>query len=95
MNLENIKMIVNAGLLNWDKLLLLEIAKDPQAIPMLLTLLDNERKENSELITDINFQLSRAHLALEQPEVNKGDFVQKEIRKFYKEGRINHCFKMD
>lgn len=95
MNLENIKFIVNSGFDTWESLLLAEIAKDKDAIPHLLAILNNEREENSSLIIDLNFQLSRAHTIIENPELNKNNFVQKEIRAFYKEGRIKHCYKID
>lgn len=94
MNLENIKKIVNGGHPNWKALLLNEIASDPQAISYVMQMLDYERKENKQLITDLNFELSRAHVAIVNPEVNKEGFVQKEITKFYDSGRIGHCFNM-
>lgn len=94
MNLENIKKIVNGGHPNWKALLLNEIASDPQAIGYVMEMLDYERKENKQLITDLNFELSRAHLAIVHPEANKEGFVQKEITKFYDSGRIGHCFNM-
>lgn len=92
MNLDRIKAIVNAGGENWKTKLLEEIAQDKDAIPYLLRILNAERHDNQELITDLNFQLSRAHVILDSPELNKGAFVQEEIRKFYAEGRVNHCY---
>jgi len=92
MNLQDIKAIVNSGLPNWENMLLEEIAKDKNAIPMVMRMLDTERHENGKLVTDLNAELSRAHVALENPEVNKDGFVQKEIRKFYAQGRVNHCY---
>lgn len=95
MKLERIKSIVNDGYENWQQLLLEEVAKDRHAIQHVLTMLAAEREETSQLTTDLNAQLSRAHVALENPAINKDGFVQKEIRKFYKEGRISHCYNMD
>jgi hypothetical protein len=95
MNLAAIKEIINSDAINWENLLLEEIAKDVNAIPSLLNILHAERQNNAQLITDLNSQLSRAHVAIENPQVNKDGFVQKEIRNFYAEGRINHCFNMD
>lgn len=92
MNLDNIKAIVNSGRENWEHLLLAEIAKDADAIPKVLYMLDTERKENKQLTTDLNALLSKAHLGLKEPRYNKGGFMQKEISEFYKSGRIGHCF---
>lgn len=93
MNLEKIKEIVGGGSPAWQTLLLKEIATDQNAIAHVLTMLNEERHQNKELITELNFQLSRAHIALESPKVNKDGFVQKEITKFYEAGKINHCYK--
>jgi len=92
MNLENIKSIVCSGDPNWELLLLSEIAKDKAAIPKILNMLNEERLSNQLLITELNFQLSRAHVALVEPKVNKDQFVQNEIKKFYQTGKISHCF---
>ena len=92
MNLENIKTIVNSGRENWERLLMIEIAKDKSAIPFMMGILDAERADNGELIRDLNLLLSKAHTGLEIPKLNKDGFMQKEIKEFYKSGRINHCF---
>jgi hypothetical protein len=92
MNLENIKAIVNSQRIDWERLLLKEIAKDKNAIPIVLSMLADERHEKNQLVIDLNFQLSRAHTVIEHPELNTDNFVSKEIKAFYKEGRIKHCF---
>lgn len=92
MNLENIKAIVNSGLPNWERLLIYELSKDKDAIPIMMEILHAERKEKEELIIDLNALLSKAHVGLETPKFNKNGFMQKEIKEFYKSGRINHCF---
>lgn len=94
MNLDNIKAIVNSGKENWKQLLYQELATDESAIVTIVQILGAERSQKQQLITDLNFQLSRAHVALEEPKANKDGFVQKEIRKFYEEGRVNHCYNM-
>ena len=71
----------------------LVIAQDPSAIPTILNILSAEREEKTQLIQDLNLQLSRAHIGLETPTLNKNGFMQKEITEFYKTGRIGHCFK--
>lgn len=92
MNLQNIQAIVNSGQLNWKLLLYEELATDKDALPTLLGILNAERTEKEQLITDLNFQLSRAHIVIEHPELNKDNFVSAKIKEFYKEGRINHCY---
>jgi hypothetical protein len=93
MNLENIKQIVNSDLPNWETLLLIEFSKDNNVIPKLLDILDAERYRNKMLVQDLNALLSKAHVGLETPKLNKDGFMQKEIKEFYKSGRIGHCFK--
>jgi hypothetical protein len=92
MNLDNIKAIVNSGKENWERLLLAEISKDPKSIQHVLYMLDTERSESKQLITDLNVFLSKAHLGLKEPTLNKDGFMQKEITEFYRTGRIGHCF---
>lgn len=93
MNLQNIKHIVNSGLPNWETLLLIELSKDSNAITNVLEILDAERQTNKMLILDLNALLSKAHVGLETPKLNKDGFMQKEIKEFYQSGRIGHCFK--
>lgn len=95
MNLKNIELIITNDALPDDvkrKLIYAELAKDESAITTILRILGFEREEKKELIMDLNALLSKAHLGLEQPKVNKDGFMQKEIREFYKSGRIGHCF---
>jgi hypothetical protein len=65
-------------------------------------MIDRERTNKKELITDMNLELSRAHIYIDmRPETkvegqdcfNKG-FVLDEIAKFYLryKGSITHCF---
>lgn len=92
LNLENIRAIVNEAPENWESLLMYELSKSPTTITCLLMILDAERSTNKELIQDLNLLLSKAHTGLEMPKLNKDGFMQKEIKQFYKSGRINHCF---
>lgn len=78
------------------------IAKNKNAVPYVLQLLNIERLENHELINDANVELSRAHLLAaknaKNRKITKKDFgiwfVNEEIEKFYKKykGRIDHLF---
>jgi hypothetical protein len=95
MNLDKIREILDSSLedISKERAIFTEIAKDSNAIGIVMFMLDAERKENKELITDLNLYLSKAHVGLEEPKLNKDGFMQKEISAFYKTGRIGHCFK--
>lgn len=78
------------------KMLIITIlAKDKQVIPTIMEILDAEREINNKLLIEMNMQLSRAHLGLEKPSLNKGHFMDKEIQQFYLKNKehIGHCFK--
>lgn len=97
MNIEKIKAIVNSSQpdITIRGLLLLAIAEDERAIPDLLAILEAERAAKKELITELNFQLSRADTIIESPELNKDKFVRKEISAFYKKFShlVSHCYR--
>ncbi len=78
------------------------LSNDKKVIPLIMKILDAERKSNSELITDMNLELARAHIYIDmRPEskdeskdsFNKG-FILDEISKFYikYKGFVTHCF---
>ena len=94
MNREKIIKIVTSDNPYWEHLLLIELAKDKETIPTMLTILENERNYNRELISDMNVLLSKADTIIETPKLNKDNFVQKEIDQFYKKykGAVSHCF---
>lgn len=105
MNINRIKEIVNAELLPDDikrSGIIAVLADDKEAIHDVLYILDVERRKAKELILDMNLELSRAHIYIdERPEApkeskqsfNKG-FILDEISKFYirYKGVISHCF---
>ena len=98
MNINEIKDIIDLPGMSdeYKRILIIEVmAKDEKAIPDILDILAYERKSNKELTTDMNVLLSKAHLGLETPKLNKGGFMQKEIIEFYRKYRnkIGHCFK--
>ncbi len=83
------------------------IAADKNALPEMMKILMAERSFNSELIRDMNAELSRAHIFIEgevsdKPSKNKKDpnagfskgFVMGEIEKFYTKYKsvVRHCF---
>ena len=92
MNIKEITQIVNSDLPNSIKesLILLTLANDPQIIPYMLEILENERKQSKELILDSNAELSRALLTLDKIKVDskKEQFIDPkwvvgEIKKHY------------
>lgn len=70
-DLEEIKDILNTGLSEDDKriLILKTIAKSPGAIPSILAMLDSEREQCRDLISDSNEELSRAFVVLKDENV--------------------------
>jgi hypothetical protein len=78
------------------------LANDEDTIPMILKILEQERKLKTELVQDLNLELSRAHIYIEiQPENKEEEkerfnkkFVIGEISNFYAKykGIISHCF---
>ncbi len=71
------------------------LARDEKLIPTLLDILASERSEKSKLIEDMNLELSRAEIGLDNDALNEDDFIQKEIKKFYTKykDQVGHCFK--
>jgi predicted transcriptional regulator len=105
MNVKVIKEIVNNNLLPNDvkrSLIIGVIADDVNAIPDILDILNAERANKKELITDMNLELSKAHIyideytesaKMEKSNFNKG-FMLDNISKFYikYQSKITHCF---
>jgi hypothetical protein len=98
MNLQKIKSIIDCDLPEDFKrsMVIAEIAKDEQVIPDILDVLNYERKERKKVITDLNLYLSKAHVALTTPKLNKEGFVQEEIISFFIKNKsvkgVGHCF---
>ncbi len=83
------------------------LAKDKEVIPVIMRMLEREREIKSELITDMNHELSRAHVFIDDfmPEpvkLKKGEtmigfdknFVLDKIAEFYinYKSLIRHCY---
>lgn len=73
MDLNKIQKIVNSHTSEDAKkhLILKTIAEDKKAIPMLLEMFNSERHFNNELINDLNLELSRTHIYIEELDKNK------------------------
>ena len=104
MDIDIIKDIVNSDSPNHlkENQLLFHLAKSESCIPTLLRILDRERSSNKELITDMNLELSRAHIYIDMMRESKEDskgsfnkgFILDEIAKFYFKYKqvVTHCF---
>ncbi len=104
MNIDKIKTIVNSGIDHdtMRRFIIEVIADDENVIPMVMQILDAERSARKELITDLNLNLSRAHIYIEErPESKKESkncfnktFVIDKIAEVYikYKGAIQHCF---
>jgi phosphomannomutase len=96
MNIQKIRKIFEQGWGDEDAkhLLIKTLAEDEDAIVTVLEILDYERKRRKKLLAEMNLELSRAHLTIEKPEINKDDFVIKNIIKFYRRNKdqVSHVF---
>lgn len=94
MNLKVIKEIVNSDNIHWEQLLLIAIAADKEAIPNVLVILDNERQHKNELISEMNALLSITDTIIEEPKLNRDNFIRKRIDDFYEKYKddVSHCF---
>lgn len=105
MNLEEIKTIVNNDNLNSsmkESLIISSLASDKRVIPIIMKMLNVEREENRTLIMDMNLELSRAHIYIDERPESKTEakqsfnknFILDEIAAFYikNKKRVTHCF---
>ena len=98
MDIKLIREIVNSNANEEmiERLIIRVLAKDEKVIPIIMDILAAERKEKDYLIRDMNAELSRADIGLDNPVViNKDNFIQKEIKKFYAKYKdsVGHCYK--
>jgi len=96
MNLKKIKEVFDYNIPDEakEKLIIRILAEDKNVIPTIMEILDYERNQNKELLLEMNMQLSRAHIGLDNPKMNKNKFIQDEIIQFYlkNNNKIGHCF---
>ena len=96
MNLNKIKKIIELPLISEadkESLIINEISKNENVVPIILEILNAERVSKSELVSTMNLLLSKADVGLREPKFNEDGFMQKEISEFYDTAEINHCFK--
>lgn len=99
MNLDKIKLIVDADYLSYEnkEFQIIEcLSKDENVIPLMLKILEREREFKEDCLLDMNYLLSKADVGLDNKKFNKGNFIQKEIYDFYLKykGFVGHCFKI-
>lgn len=110
MNIDKIKTIVNDPLLSdmeKESKIISVISQDDNAIPTLLAILSAERNFKKQLLLDMNLELSRADVHIQNPTLAARDakkdeqklaqareFVLNHITAFYVKykGHISHCF---
>lgn len=70
------------------------ISSDMDALKDMMSILHFERERKRQLISEMNLQLSRADVCIQEPKIAKREFVLTEIDKFYTENKdqIGHCF---
>ena len=104
LQVKEIKKIVNSNLPEAVQAMQIinVIASYENAIPIILEILQSERQSKSELVQDMNLELSRAHIYIEllkesSEEREEGfnkSFVIEKITEFYSKykGMVRHCF---
>ena len=97
MNLEALKHILNSEDSNEGKesAIIQTLSMDENVIPLIMEVLEGERKRKKKMSEDMNVLLSKAHCGLEEPNINKDGYMQKEIVDFYIKYKdfVGHCFK--
>ena len=87
MNLVELKKVLNNDLISDEHkqtLIVKILAHDKNAMPLIIQILQQERKTNHELITDMNIELSRAHVFID--ELNPAMLGKKEKQTNLNEG---------
>lgn len=95
MDIKTITGICNTTLSDKQKehLILDILSKDKNVLTTMLSILDEERKNNKELILDLNATLSLAHAFIEKPKLTTKEHVIKTIVEFYSKykGVVGQC----
>lgn len=88
MNIDTIKEIVNNDIASTEakeRMIIVHLASDSNAIIDILSLLNIERRRQQELIVDLNFEVSRYHTMITHPKLLKGskEFLNSETKTLY------------
>ena len=75
MNIDKIKEIVNSTMPEDAKrhFIIQVLAQDKKVIPTMMEILEEERTQTKELITDMNLELSRADVHIQNPTLGHGE----------------------
>lgn len=104
MNIELLKNILNSKIPDIAKehAVIQALASDDSVIPSILKIIEQQRRFKSDLINDLNLELSRAHIYIEECAESKErakqrfnkSFVVDNISAFYikYQSVIRHCF---
>lgn len=97
MDLNKIQLALNSGMPEANKraVILNIISEDKDALIDMMDILHFERERKRQLITEMNLQLSRADVYIQNPKIVTPEFVLTEIRKFYEENKdyVHHCYR--
>ncbi len=98
MDIKHIQEVVNSTLSDEQKetLIIDILSQDEKIIPLIMRILDTERKRKDKMTSEMNVLLSKAHIGLDDAKFNSNGFMQKEIVAFYKKWQVfvGHCFKV-
>lgn len=87
MDIDKIRQIVNASVEDAVKeaLIIRVLALDKKVIPDILNILNEEREQKQELISDMNVEISRYNIFINSPKLLKKEltFVNNETKKLY------------
>lgn len=88
MNIGTITAIVNNNIASpeaKEQMIIAHLASDTNAIIDILSLLNNERRRNHELIADMNLEVSRYHTMITHPRLlrNSREFLNSETKTLY------------
>lgn len=82
-----------------EQMILKYLSQDEMVIPSLLQILEMERVAKEELLKDMNLELSRTAVCLEDKQImkDKGQWILEQVKVFYNkwEHKIRCCFKME
>ena len=77
MNIKELKEIINSSLPEEiiKSEIINSIAKDENAIPTIMLILERERKFKKQISDEMNLLLSKAHTGLDNRKLNDGNFM--------------------
>lgn len=99
MDVDKIKLVVNNPILSKDQqeqLIINILSEDKDILPTLLSILHVERQQQKEIIVDLNAEVSRYHIHINDPKLLKKnrEFLNEQTGMIYKKWKafIRPCF---